>query len=156
MKNTLFLFLACIATAAASAQAISDRTISGKWEIATFNAYDIFWDLKTDEVRPPSYITETMEAEDITPVIAEIKEGLKNLKGSYIKFGPDKKYEHLLMGEPGTGTYGLVSENGKHYFDATVDGMTDRLEVVMIKEQMQVSIPDDEGGEIVMLFNKVK
>ncbi len=156
MKKTLFLLLAFVTTTMASAQTVSDKTIAGKWELAAFTAYDLFWDLKTDEVKPPSYITDTMDAKELEPVIAEIKEGLKGLKGSFIKFGPGKKYEHTLMGEAGSGTYELINEDGKHYFDATIDGGTDRLGFTMIKEQMQVNLPDDEGGEIIMLFNKVK
>jgi hypothetical protein len=160
MRKLMYLFLTCgLLAHTALAQTITDRDITGNWEMVGFDMSGINWDFRSDVLSLSADMEKEFALSDKQQIIANLKRTLAPYKSGNVIIKPNQGYEQTLMGETAKGTYSIVKQGNENFLKVINDD--DQRTVEMLKVQltnniMHLSMPSDDGSVTLLSFSRTK
>ncbi|AWH83768.1 hypothetical protein HYN59_00960 [Flavobacterium album] len=157
MTKTILLFVACLTTALAAAQEITEKDLIGSWKMCAFDINGIHWDFKSDTVKLPPELLSSLGESQKAAMIADVREGLADYKEGTMAFKKGYYMEQSMAGQEASGTYTIEKKDNFYLIKVTnhdAGNTVETLGVALVNGQLHISMPDDIGGTTILIYCK--
>lgn len=156
MKKALLLLLAVALPLPALAQKVTDKNLLGRWEMCALETSYGLVDFDLNKVTLSESKKKTVSKEEWPEIESNMLEGVSYCSLMYLEFKPKSIVKHNLDGED-EGVYSIFEKGGKQYLiEPGMPADSDEVNVYMKNSKLQLSVKDDDGSDIIMIFKAVK
>lgn len=156
MRAVLLSVVLLFATLVTKAQSLTTKDLKGNWKMVAFDMSGIYYEWGIDSLALSAELKQEMTPGTEAAVVADIKRRLNEYTDGYLKIS-DNLYVQKLMGEELDGSYTLIQKGSNQYLRVVNNNENKDVDEIKVQKKrgwLYISMPADEGGETVLIFEK--